>query len=221
MGLNPTVLARTASTQKEVKMKNFLFALILVSIPVAAHAQTPQGVYGQTPVLAKGEHDSGKRVAPIQDETKQYVTFFVPSKDHELVRWAQTNERLKATLKGFHFKVMTQDDPMVSRYQITTYPAVTVQEPSGIVLYKASGQNLPNNPTALASYIEKCCPWRHPAPEPEPEPDPQPDDVPDTDPIPDTDPTPDSLSLLAALIALLGGAAAGAGIEYYKQYYKS
>lgn len=203
-------------------MKNYLFALLLLFclIPKSAEAQTPNGVYGQTPVLAQGEN-SGKRVAPIQDEAKQYVTFFVPSADHELVRWAQTNERLKTALKGFHFKVMTQDDPMVSRYQIATYPAVTVQRADGVVVYKTSGTNVPNNPSALASYIEKCCPWRQPAPEPEPEPEPEPDVVPDTDPIPDTDPAPDGLSLLAALLALVGGAAVGAGSEYYKTYYKS
>lgn len=165
--------------------------------------------------------DSEKRVAPLQDAEKPYVTVFVPSTDHDVARWFTQNERLAKSVKHTHFKVITGDDPMYVRYAKTvpTLPAVTVQNHKGEVLYKATRENIPNNPSALASKIEKCCPWRDRNPEPEPEPEPDPVDPQPEPDVPDTDPVPDSgINLWLALASLVGGAAVGAGAKYRDTY---
>lgn len=106
-----------------------------------------------------------KEVQRIEDGDKCYLTVFgdVPF----------DVQKLKAMHPDVHFRHVKANDPIAKRYQPTVgvFPAVVYQSPDGKVLFKVSGDNVPQTENELQLMSGRCRPFR-PCPEPTPSPSP-------------------------------------------------
>lgn len=167
------------------------------------------------PAIAADEfNDYAAEVSRVEDGAKPYLTVFgdVPFDVAEL----------KAMHPGAHFRhIKTKNDPVAARYTATVgeWPAVVYQQPTGEVVFKVSGKNVPRTAHEVASVGGRCRPFR-PQPEPAPEPAPIAPVAPPTydETIPDTvdEPVADEPVWLYVLIGAVS-AAVSAGIGWLRE----
>lgn len=186
-----------------------------------------------------------------QDQNKWYVSVVGSATDpryKEVVGWFDTNASLKRLKSQVHFCLVRAGTPIYQeRYaaNVKGLPTVRVQKPDGVVVYEASGKNLPMTAEGLhgaiagavntAQGIRPILPWRRdmerrcpgpgPCPTPNPSPDPQPD--PEPQPIDDggppilDDPPVESAVPWGLLPPLcLAGLVVGVACGYGKQLYR-
>jgi len=186
-----------------------------------------------------------------QDSAKWYVSVVGSANDaryNGVVGWFSTNTNLKKLKDQVHFCQVTSDTAIYKdRYaaNVKGLPTVRVQKPDGVVVYEASGKNLPMTAEGLYGVIagavntaqgirpilpwrrdmERRCPGPGPCPSPNPSPDPQPD--PEPQPIDDggppilDDPPVESAIPWGLLPPLcLAGLVVGVACGYGKQLYR-
>ncbi|HTN73745.1 MAG TPA: hypothetical protein VL096_00810 [Pirellulaceae bacterium] len=88
------------------------------------------------------------------------------------------DERLRSLIAQTHTHVYSLHDPLwqqrLQKHYGVAAPAIIVQQPDGQVCYKASGANLPTDPSLLADEIAQSLSQCRPKPTPSPQPTPQP-----------------------------------------------
>src|SRR5487761_96108 len=174
----------------------------------------------------------GDRVIDLPEDAHAWHTSLFthdqPSpREKRLVGWFESEPQLRRLKEQTHFHHYTPASAVFSRYANLTaggLPVVVLQDASGNVVFKASGDHVPPAPWPLVRGVIDCvrahCP-HCPRPKPKPEPRPEPDDVPDEKPVipdivgPDEN-TPvgrdDTLAVTAAVfvVSLAAGFAAAA-----------
>ena len=164
----------------------------------------------------------GDRVIDLPDDADGwYTSVFTQEKpsrrERQILDWFESDPQLARLKSQTHFNHYTPASSIYSRYANLTgggLPVVVLQDPSGTVVFKASGDAVPPAPWPLVRGIIDCirahCP-HCPRPKPKPTPEPAPDDVPDDKPvIPDiigpNEETPvgrdDTLAVTAAVFVL-------------------
>ncbi len=220
--------------------------------------QTVAEPVDQTNVVVKTEgtlfalSSGGKEILLPEDGGSTFVSVFVHSnwrdrpEEARLVRWfARVPSLVQIRVRTIWHLYTPDDHTFKQTYSDAALPSILVQQPDGEVVYKGSGENIPNTAVGLAREIEAVCdlprlfnrrpwlrvrPWKRPRPcpdcTPEPEPDPddeeevdEPDGMPDLATIPDTQP-PEKKQGDAGfwlLLSLVGvGSAVGAGAYKFK-----
>lgn len=222
-------------------MKRLLLALCALACIFAATAPCfADATYG---VLAE------ERVINLPaDQGKWYVSVVGNATNAQyqtIVRWFDTNAHLKNLKTRIHFcLVITGTAIYQERYasNVKGLPTVRFQQPNGVVIYEAAGNNLPFTAEglygAMADSINKVqgrsiLPWRRnhvcpgpcpgPGPQPDPvDPEPQPiDPEPPITPEPPIDPVQSDLPpiWLMALV-LIVSAGIGVGVQWRDTYAK-
>ena len=222
-------------------MKRLLLALCALACIFAATAPCfADATYG---VLAE------ERVINLpSDQGKWYVSVVgdaVNPQYRTIIKWFDTNAHLKNLKNRVHFCSVTTDRAVYQeRYasNIKGLPTVRFQQPNGVVIYEAAGNNLPFTAEglygAMADAVNKAqrcpiLPWRrnHVCPNPGPCPNPQPEPGPvDPEPQPiepspfEPEPPIDTQSdlppvwLMALVLALSAGL--GVGLQWRGTYAK-
>jgi hypothetical protein len=172
----------------------------------------------------------GDRVIDLPEDAHAWHTSVFTAErpslhERRILGWFDSEPQLRRLKEQTHFHHYTPASAVFSRYANLTaggLPVVALQDASGNVVYKASGEQVPATSSALVRGVIDCvrahCPH---CPRPKPKPEPDPDDVPDSKPvIPDivgpNDDTPvgrdDTLAVTAAVfvLSLAGGFAAAA-----------
>jgi hypothetical protein len=174
----------------------------------------------------------GDRVIDLPEDagawhTSVFTNEKLSPREKQILDWFENDPQLASLKRQTHFHHYTPANSVFSRYANLTaggLPVVVLQDASGNVVFKASGDQVPPAPWPLVRGIIDCvrahCP-HCPRPKPKPEPSPEPDDVPDDKPvIPDivgpNEDTPigrdDTLAVTAAVfvLSLAGGFIAAA-----------
>lgn len=137
----------------------------------------------------------------------------------QLAAMMATNPRLQSLTAQTKTIIYTPGDRMYQsrfrHYYSSATPQIIVQDPTGKVAFKASGEAIPADAElladAIAAGIEQCCPRPRPRPDqpqPQPTPQPTPATIPDIGPTPTETPGGDLSPLLFLLPFLAGGAGA-------------
>ncbi|HWB13716.1 MAG TPA: hypothetical protein VG826_31110 [Pirellulales bacterium] len=140
----------------------------------------------------------GDRVIDLPDDGHAWFTTVITQDDptpreKQVVSWFDTDPQLSRLKQQTHWHVYT---PKSAVYQnvasaiVSGFPAVIVQDSTGVVVYKVSGDNVPNTPWPLVRGIIDCirahcphCPRPKPKPTPAPEPAPAPVEPPADKPV--------------------------------------
>lgn len=183
-------------------------------------------------VYAESVAELGDRVIDLPEDAGAWHTSVFTSdkpspREKQILAWFDDETQLRRLKEQTHFHHYTPANSVYSRYNNLTaggLPVVALQDASGAVIYKVSGDQVPPAPWPLLRGIIDCirahCP-HCPRPKPKPEPLPEPDDVPDDKPfIPDVvgpnEDTPigrdDTLAVTVAVfvLSLAGGFVAAA-----------
>jgi hypothetical protein len=186
----------------------------------------------QQAAYAASVAELGDRVIDLPEDAQAWHTSVftgeTPSpQEKQILAWFESDAQLRRLKEQTHFHHYTPASSVYSRYANLTaggLPVVALQDPSGVVVFKSSSDQVPPAPWPLVRGIIDCirahCP-HCPRPKPKPEPTPVPDDVPDDKPlIPDivgpNEDTPvgrdDTLAVTAAVfvLSLAGGFLAAA-----------
>ncbi|HUT91891.1 MAG TPA: hypothetical protein VMY37_20520 [Thermoguttaceae bacterium] len=149
-----------------------------------------------------------------EDGQEYHLSIFVHddwrkrSQERSLVAWFEAETRLKSVKAASLYHLYTSANPLyAARFKATvpTLPAVMIQDATGKVHYKASGENLPTSALECGDQVEKIFKnrpyyifsWRKPPPCP-----PQPEPVPDVTPMPPDEEVPDTeVNVVLAQIA--------------------
>jgi len=225
-------------------MKRLLLALCALACIFAAtapcFADATYGVLAEERVINLPADQGKWYVSVVGDATNaQYQT---------IVRWFDTNAHLKNLKNRVHFCPVTTGTAVYQEryaFNVKGLPTVRFQQPNGVVIYEAAGNNLPFTAEglygAMADSINKVqgrpiLPWRRnhvcpgpcPGPGPQPGPidpvDPEPQPItpePPISPEPPIDPVQSDLPpiWLMALV-LIASAGIGVGVQWRDTYAK-
>ena len=180
-----------------------------------------------------------------QDQGKWHISVVNDKGDNRILDWFDANSKMKSLKTSVHFHSVTTDSVVYKeRYatnegdaKITALPCVRVQNPEGVIVYQACGNQIPMTAEGLYAAISEAVnyaangagdrkeilPWRrnhsNPTPKPEPEPAPEPAPEPIVPVTPDTPAVePDSSSSTAiGIAACIAGLVVGIGIGQWKK----
>lgn len=144
------------------------------------------------------------RIQLPQDQGKWYLTLMGDKSDEQFATvsdWFNQNPQLRKLKSQTHFNMLPADSAMFQdryRENTATLPCIRLQTAEGVVVFQASGDNLPLTAEALTKGLSErifnfrrrcpdgnCRPHREPTPEPKPVPDTDEDPIDHTGP-PDT-----------------------------------
>lgn len=209
-------VAWCALTAHATRKRESLLTAQLVAVKVQSDYVAQQAAY------AASVAELGDRVIDLPDDAGGWHTSVFtgekPSpREEQILGWFDGEPQLRRLKEQTHFHHYTPANSVYSRYSNLTaggLPVVVLQDASGTVVYKVSGEQVPPSPLPLLRAMIDCirahCPLC-PRPKPKPEPTPQPDDVPNDKPvIPDivgpNEDTPvgrdDTLAVTAAVFVL-------------------
>ncbi|HEV7223591.1 MAG TPA: hypothetical protein VGN42_12870 [Pirellulales bacterium] len=138
---------------------------------------------------AKALAEFGDRVIDLpEDGAAWHTSVFThdpPAPDEQrMLAWFASDPQLLRLKQQTHFHHYTPRSSVYARFANVTaagLPAIVLQDATGQVVYKASGDNAPSAPWPLVKGIIECvrahcphCPRPKPQPAPEPTPDPTP-----------------------------------------------
>lgn len=162
-------------------------ALLLAAI--WSSATPPAAKLNVEPELPTAEPTLSERVLELpEDAGVWHTTIVYPQRNpsdaasRRLAAALASEPRLQSLLAQTKTYLYAASDPLwrerLARYYGDATPAIVLQRPDGRVCYKASGANLPAEPTALgdaiAASLAQCRPRPAPSPTPAPSPSPQP-----------------------------------------------
>lgn len=204
-------------------MKALMYGLIMACVGLSV------GSYQQLTALNERVADikipviTEQQVVTLPEDGKAYYTSLFlkadwqkDAKSRALKSWFDTNITLASLRSQTHFNIVTPADPQwKSKYSKTVaeLPCFALTDAEGNVVYKISGNNIPNDSKILASEVGRRCPNRR-CPINETQPD-EKETVPDSGPILDSKPpelTPVSEEFPLWLGLLLGMAGVAAAV---------
>ncbi|HVC98676.1 MAG TPA: hypothetical protein VND64_33735 [Pirellulales bacterium] len=159
-----------------------------------------------------------------EDGANWHTTVFTATEptphERQLLSWFDGDQRLAKLKSSTHFHHYTPASSVYPRYSNVVsggQTAVMVQDASGVVVYKVSGEATPKEPWPLFKGIKECiqahcphlrpcpCPTPPPGPAPSPSPQPGPSPIPDVGPPDGTSPF-DAKDETLAIVLLFAGA---------------
>lgn len=217
------------------KTFSYFFVFAILGLAIGDHFLLESLKVGTT-VVVQSQPAAEKQVINLpEDGTKFFTSLFLPANwqadntCRSLVAGFNSDRRLASLKVQTIYNQYAADDPMfAARYaaSVKELPCIALTDPTGGVLYKASGKNIPKSYKLLASDIQRSivttrcpngkCPWQD-----EEEKD---QAIPDTTPHDDgkvvtPEPEPDhKLPLWLALIVGTAGVGLGVGPDIAKKY---
>ena len=161
-----------------------LFALVAATCTGATQAGADEQLAEQVIDLPEDAHAW---------HTSIFTNVRLTQREREILDWFVSDpqlSRLRSQTLFHHYNRTSAVWPRYANLTSAGLPVVVLQDASGKVIYKASGEGIPRAPWPLVKGIVECirahwphCPRPRPTPQPEPEPEPLPDEVPSDKPV--------------------------------------
>jgi hypothetical protein len=151
---------------------------------------------GNGRIDAPGSEPAGELVIDLPEDgqtwhTSVFTGVRLSARERDLLDWFTSDPRLNRLRRQTHFHHFNRLSAVWPRYANLTadgLPVIVLQDATGKVVFKASGDAVPRAPWPLVKGIVECirahCPHcPRPRPTPQPQPEPEPDETPDEQPV--------------------------------------
>lgn len=150
------------------------------------------------PPRARADSQLAEQVIDLPEDaqawhTSVFTNVRLTQREREILDWFVTDpqlSRLRTQTLFHHYNRASAVWPRYANLTSAGLPVVVLQDATGKVIYKASGEAIPRAPWPLVKGIVECirahcphCPRPRPTPQPEPVPEPLPDEVPNDKPV--------------------------------------